>query len=78
LFFKIFYGTIVLVQTKSQVVLEKKLSGQETWQEPKSFIVCDHDVKIYSQIKERKSSSLGYQDNQMFNKQVKSFKISDL
>jgi len=35
---------------------EKFLSGQETWQEPKSFFECDHDVKIYSQINERKST----------------------
>jgi len=29
LFFKIFYGTIVLVQTKSQVVLEKNYRGKK-------------------------------------------------
>jgi hypothetical protein len=58
--------------------IEKYLLGQETWQEPKSFFECDHDVKIYSQIKERKSTSSDYQDNQMLCYDLKSFKLSNL
>ena len=64
--------------TKRQIVVEKSLSGQETWQEPKSLFACDHDVKVYPQLNERKSTSPCYQDNQMFRYQLKSFKISDL
>jgi len=59
LFLKIFYGTIVLMQAIRQVVIVKYLLGQETWQEPKNCYECDHDVKIYSQINERKSTSQG-------------------
>jgi len=55
----------MLMLTKRQIVVEKSLSGQETWQEPKSLFVCVSDVKIYLQIKERKSTSPAYQDNQM-------------
>jgi hypothetical protein len=47
------------MQARRQVVIEKYLLGQETWQEPKSFYECDHDVKIYSQAIERKSTSQG-------------------
>ena len=71
-------GSIVFVQTKRQVVIEKYLPGQETWQEPKSFIVCDHDVKIYAQIRRRKRTYPGYQDNQISHLQLKSFKLSNL
>jgi len=38
----------MLMLTKRQIVVEKSLSGQETWQEPKSLFACDHDVKVYS------------------------------
>ena len=75
---KKFLWTNRVVQAIRQDVIEKYLSGQETWQEPKSFIVCDHDVKIYSQIKERKSTSSDYQDNQMLGYDLKSFKLSNL
>jgi len=68
----------MLMLTKRQIVIVKSLSGQETWQEPKSFFECDHDVKIYSQIKERKSTSSDYQDNQMLGYDLKSFKLSNL
>jgi len=43
----------------------KYLLRQETWQEPKSFFECDHDVKIYSLCIDKKSSWGAYQDNQM-------------
>src|SRR6187402_495270 len=67
LFFKIFYGTIVLSQAKRQIVIENIYWGKKPGRNRRVLIVCDHDVKIYSQINKRKSTSPGYQDNQMLN-----------
>jgi len=68
----------MLMLTKRQIVVEKSLSGQETWQEPKSLFACDHDVKVYMQFNERKSTSPCYHDNQMLHYLLKSFKLSNL
>src|SRR6188768_589102 len=67
LFFKIFYGTIVLIQAKRQIVIENINWGKKPGRNRKVLIVCDHDVKICSMFNERKSTSLSCQDNQMLN-----------
>jgi len=57
--------TIVMTKARRQIAIGKKLSGQESRQEPKSVVECIHDVKVYSLFNERKSTSCCYQHNQL-------------